>query len=206
MSAAGSTSCAHALSDRSTGHRSSGEAPRLVGMTARLRLIEQSDAARLARLRTRDRDCLAPFEPIRPDAFFTADGQGDAIKALLEGHAAGRTVPMVVLDDAGDVVGQVALNSIIRGAFQSASIAYWIAQDRAGQGLATAAVRELVELAFGELRLHRVQAEVLPHNRASLRVLEKTGFVQYGLAPAYLHLAGRWQEHALLQLVDDDWD
>lgn len=135
-------------------------------MAAALRLIEPADAGPLTQLLARNRKYLAPFEPVRPDAFYTTAGQSERIGDLLAAHALGSALPMVVLDGDHEAVGQIALNSIIRGAFQSASIAYWISQDRAGEGLATAAVRQLVDIAFGELHLHRVQAEVLPHNRA----------------------------------------
>ncbi len=68
-------------------------------------------------------------------------------------------------------------------------------------GLATAAVREIVAVAFGELGLHRVQAGTLPHNAGSQRVLERNGFARIGVAPAYLSIAGRWQDHVLFQVV-----
>ena len=70
-----------------------------------------------------------------------------------------------------------------------------------GRGVATAAVGQALQIAFGELGLHRVQAEILPHNHASRRVLEHHGFQRYGLAPQYLRIAGRWQDHELWQLL-----
>jgi len=70
------------------------------------------------------------------------------------------------------------------------------------RGLASAAVRHIIQVAFGELGLHRIQAETLPHNVRSQRVLERTGFTRFGMAPAYLRIAGRWQDHIMWQLVD----
>ena len=71
-----------------------------------------------------------------------------------------------------------------------------------GRGLATAAVRDIVGVAFDDLGLHRVQAGTLRDNLRSQRVLERTGFVRFGLAEAYLRIAGRWQDHVLFQLVN----
>ena len=68
-------------------------------------------------------------------------------------------------------------------------------------GLATAAVHDIIRVAFEELGLHRIQAGTLLHNVRSQRVLERTGFVRYGVAPAYLKIAGEWQDHALYQVV-----
>jgi len=71
-----------------------------------------------------------------------------------------------------------------------------------GRGLGTAAVREIVDLAFGPLGLHRVEAGTLRHNIGSQRVLERNGFVRFGTAPAYLKIAGSWQDHVLYQAVN----
>ena len=57
-------------------------------------------------------------------------------------------------------------------------------------------------MAFGELGLHRIQAETLLHNIRSQRVLERGGFVRIGMAPAYLNIAGTWQDHILYQVVN----
>jgi len=62
----------------------------------------------------------------------------------------------------------------------------------------------MVRLAFGELGLHRVEAGTLRHNVRSQRVLERNGFVQFGVAPAYLNIAGAWQDHILYQVVKPD--
>jgi ribosomal-protein-alanine N-acetyltransferase len=57
-------------------------------------------------------------------------------------------------------------------------------------------------VAFDELRLHRIQAETLPHNVRSQRVLERNGFARIGLAPEYLSIGGRWQDHIMYQLLN----
>jgi ribosomal-protein-alanine N-acetyltransferase len=56
--------------------------------------------------------------------------------------------------------------------------------------------------AFGELGLHRVEAATLVHDAASQRVLGHTGSTRYGLAPGYLRIAGRWQDHVPFRLLD----
>jgi ribosomal-protein-alanine N-acetyltransferase len=113
-------------------------------------------------------------------------------------------VPFVILDDDGSVAGRLTLSGIVRGAFQSCSMGYWLSEDRTGRGLATEAVRSAVSFAFAELGLHRVQAETLPANDASQRVLMRVGFERYGLAPGYLKIAGRWQDHVMFQRLNED--
>ncbi|HUZ88604.1 MAG TPA: GNAT family protein, partial [Candidatus Acidoferrales bacterium] len=70
-----------------------------------------------------------------------------------------------------------------------------------GRGLATAAVRNLVQIAFEEWGLHRIEAGTLLDNVRSQRVLERNGFVRFGVARGYLLIAARWQDHALYELL-----
>lgn len=87
---------------------------------------------------------------------------------------------------------------------QAASLGYWMGAPYSGRGLMTDAVRAAVQFAFGTLRLHRLEAACLPGNTASARVLEKAGFRLEGRARQYLKIDGRWQDHDLFALVDDD--
>ena len=80
---------------------------------------------------------------------------------------------------------------------------YWVDRERNGRGLASDAVAAMLDLAFGPLRLHRVQAETLRHNVRSQRVLIKNGFDHIGTAPAYMRIAGEWQDHDLFQKLAD---
>ena len=167
-----------------------------------IRLVAVDDAPLLAGLLSANREFLAPWQPTREEGFFTTNGQRDAIDNVLIEHERGITVPKVILDE-GRVVGRVTLTNIVRGPFQSCNVGYWVDAAHNGRGLATTAVREIVDLAFRRLGLHRVEAATLPHNISSQRVLEQNGFIRFGTAPAYLKIAGSWQEHVLYQAVNN---
>jgi ribosomal-protein-alanine N-acetyltransferase len=166
------------------------------------RLITLADAAVLAELVRASREFLAPWEPLRGEDYFTEAGQRADIETALERHKIGNALPSVILDHTGAVVGRITLNGIVRGAFQSCSVGYWLNAAAVGRGLATAALRETIALAFGELGLHRIQAETLLSNVASQRVLDRNGFVRIGMAPTYLKIAGQWQDFILYQLIN----
>jgi ribosomal-protein-alanine N-acetyltransferase len=170
----------------------------------RIRLLTPDDATALSALRLRSRAHLAPWEPIRPVSHDTVDGQRADISAGLAQHARGEQVPLAILDDDGSVAGRITLRGIVRGAFESCAMGYWLAEDRTGRGLATSAVDAAVAFAFADLGLHRVQAETLVRNAASQRVLARAGFTRYGLAPRYLRIAGEWQDHVMFQRLADD--
>jgi ribosomal-protein-alanine N-acetyltransferase len=92
----------------------------------------------------------------------------------------------------------------VRGPLQSGDLGYWLSEADNGRGLVTAAVREMLGIAFGQLGLHRVQAGTMTANERSQRVLERAGFVRYGVAPRYLKIAGRWEDHILYQILSPD--
>lgn len=168
------------------------------------RLLSIDDVAALTRLLVRNREFLAPWDAKRGEDFFTEEGQSRVVAEAVAAHEAGTMLPLAILDADGALAGRLNLNGITRGAFQSTAMGYWVAEDRNGQGLATKAVAEAVDVAFGELGLHRVQAETLLHNAASQRVLRSNGFTPYGVAPDYLMIAGRWQDHILFQRLDNE--
>ena len=171
---------------------------------SRTRLIAAADGPVLAAILVRNREFLARWEPVRPEDYFTESGQAGVIAEALARHADGAVLPHVILDDGGEVVGRINLNNVVRGAFQSGSLGYWLDAAAGGRGYATGAVAEVVELAFGRLGLHRVEAGTLPENTRSQAVLLRNGFVRFGYAPRYLQIAGRYRDHVLYQRLADD--
>ncbi|MHB8394592.1 MAG: GNAT family N-acetyltransferase [Candidatus Dormibacteria bacterium] len=141
-----------------------------------------------------NREHLSRWDPLRPDSYFTAAGQADVGSRVQQAVNEGREYVAGIL--AGErLVGRIALTGIERGVFQSCHLGYWVARDQGGRGYATQAVSAVVQVAFGRLKLHRVEAAVMPPNRASLRVLEKCHFRREGLAGAYLKIQGQWEDH-----------
>lgn len=163
-----------------------------------------ADAPVLAEVIRRNRTFLDPWEPVRDESYFTDDGQVRLAEAAMDALAAGLTHPRVILDDDGRVVGRINLNNIVRGPFQSASVGYWLAEEAGGRGLTTQAVAELVEFAFTEFGLHRLEAGTIPENLRSQAVLRKAGFVRFGYAERYLQIGGRYRDHILFQRLADD--
>ena len=175
------------------------------GATA-IRPVRPEDAEVLAALRIANRAHLEPWEPVRPDTFFTVAGQALAIAGALAEWKAGARYAFMVCDatDRDRPVGNVTIANVVRGAWRSATLGYWIAEADCGRGHATAATQLAVAFAFAHAGLHRVQAAVLPRNGASARVLAKAGFRREGHALRYLEIAGRWEDHDLFAVTAED--
>ncbi|MGW0550947.1 GNAT family N-acetyltransferase [Streptomyces altiplanensis] len=174
--------------------------PRPLADNAVLRPATPDDAAPLAEALARSRAYMRPWEPDRPEAFYTPEGQAGRLAARLAEMAEGRAVPWVLTEGAA-VIGGLTLSHIVLGPFRSASLGYWTDVTRTGRGLATAAVAEVCRAARDDLGLHRVEAGTVLDNAASQRVLAKNGFEEIGIAPEYLHINGEWRDHRLFQRI-----
>ncbi|SCW87408.1 ribosomal-protein-alanine N-acetyltransferase [Paenibacillus tianmuensis] len=170
-----------------------------------LRHLERKDAGALFDLKLRNRDFYQPFEPIRDESHFTLEGQEKEIANGIQGALNDQSyIYGIFLKETDEIVGRIALTGIARGPFQNANLGYYIDRKHNGRGYATTAVSLCVKIAFNEFDLHRVQAGVMPRNLPSIRVLEKAGFRNEGLAKKYLKINGTWEDHALFAITADD--
>lgn len=167
--------------------------------TVTIALATEDDASALADAYRRNRGYLQPWEPIRPDSFYTADGQRELLLSAVREREAGRSL-VWLLSDGEQVVGRIALSDVVRGAFQNGNLGYWVAQDYQGRGLATAAVQH-ASRAAATMGLHRLAAGTLLGNAGSQAVLARCGFTEIGVAEKYLLINGEWQDHLLFQRI-----
>jgi ribosomal-protein-alanine N-acetyltransferase len=104
----------------------------------------------------------------------------------------------------GELVGVINVSEIVRGAFRSAYLGYYVFAPHEGQGLMAEGLRLVIADAFRRLRLHRLEANVQPGNRASLRIIRGLGFRREGFSPRYLKIGGRWRDHERWALLADE--
>jgi ribosomal-protein-alanine N-acetyltransferase len=140
-----------------------------------LQLLRPDHAPALLVFERENRAYFAASIPDRGDEFFAEFDTRHA--QLLAQQAAGADYFHLLVAENGEVVGRVNLVEVADG---SAELGYRIAQKAAGQGLATAAVRKMCEIAATRYGLTRLRARVTLDNPASRKVLEHNGFVACG--------------------------
>lgn len=145
----------------------------------------------------RNREFLRPFDPAREDGFFTPEHQREVLRSEMLAREAGIACRFYIrpMDAPEKIIGTIGLNNIIRGAFHSCHLGYKLDEAYTGRGYMTMAVGMVADYAFRELKLHRIEANVMPRNKASLRVVEKNGFENEGLSKFYLNINGIWEDH-----------
>ena len=179
--------------------------PAIEGEGVFLRQPQMSDHPEWAALRERSRSFLEPWEPIWPADDLTRSAFRRRLKRYAEDQRTDQAYSFFIFRTDGNIlVGGVTLSNIRRGVAQTGSIGYWMGAPYARRGLMSRALRVLIPFSFVNLRLHRLEAACISTNVASIRLLEKSGFLREGYARQYLCINGMWQDHLLYARLNDD--
>lgn len=171
-----------------------------------LRPYRRSDAAAWSAVRRANEEWLAHWEPASGTRWWDANspaGFRELVRQLRKAAAAGATWPFAVCYD-GKIVGGMTVGNIVRRAFCSAHVGYWIDKGHAGRGIMPTALALVCDHAFSRGGLHRIEVNVQPHNTASRRVVEKLGFRREAMYKAYLYIDGQWRDHVGYGMTVED--
>lgn len=153
----------------------------------------------------KNRTFLEAFEPAREDVFFTAEYQRRLLAAQQQAWMGRKGFRFRIMEKGAPdvVIGEIALNEIVMGAFCSCFLGYKLDEEHRNRGYMTEAVNRVVRFAFEEAGLHRIEGNVMPRNRASIAVLEKCGFVREGISRNYLKINGVWEDHVHYVILNE---
>jgi [ribosomal protein S5]-alanine N-acetyltransferase len=164
------------------------------------------DASGWSALRMANEAWLSPWEPTSSQSWaarHSAASWPSALSSLRRLARAGALLPFIVTWDE-ELVGQVTVNNIVRGALRSAQVGYWVDRGHAGRGIITTAVALVTDHCFGPVGLHRVEVDIRPENAPSRRVVQKLGFREEGYLVRYLDIDGAWRDHLTYALTVED--
>jgi ribosomal-protein-alanine N-acetyltransferase len=181
---------------------------RLYGRRIMLRPLAANDFRSWSEVRRHNAEWLTVWEPSRPihqpdpvvdrNAFAARCQQRDRDRGLGTAYQFG-----LFVDD--QVVGEVNLNNVIRGAMQSGTIGYWVDRRHAGNAYVAEAVVVVLQFAFEQLQLHRIEICIVPRNQRSHRIMEKLRIRDEGIAERYLEINGTWEDHVRYGITVEEW-
>jgi ribosomal-protein-alanine N-acetyltransferase len=107
-------------------------------------------------------------------------------------------------NDTRALVGVVELQDIFMGDFKNAYLIYYTFEGHQRHGFMTYAVHEVIRIAFSNLKLHRLEANIQPENKASKKLAKRCGFHKEGYSPKFLKKGGRWCDHERWALLNSN--
>ncbi|MDF2610668.1 MAG: Ribosomal-protein-alanine N-acetyltransferase [Lachnospiraceae bacterium] len=180
-----------------------------------LKTIDESDGEKVLDYYLRNKDFLAEWEPIRTNEFYQLSFHTEHLVADQKEMDAGNYLRLWIFkkDNPEKIIGALAFSNIVRGCFFSCNLGYNLDEMEINQGYMTEAVQKGIEIIFGEYEMHRIEygmhrieANIMPKNARSLRMIEKLGFYQEGLAYNYLKINGRWEDHIHMVLRNKEME
>lgn len=170
-----------------------------------LKILDNSYAELVIDYYLRNKSFLEEWEAVKREEFYTKQYQEEQLGEELSNIENKRSFRLWVFkkDDDNRIIGSVGFNNIVRGAFLSCHLGYKLDKEEVNKGYITEAIQKGIEIMFNEFGLHRIEANIMPKNKRSLRVVEKLRFYNEGLAYKYLKINGKWEDHIHMVLLND---
>ncbi len=169
-----------------------------------LRYIEADDREAYIELRRSSREHLEQWEPAAVPGFDPFGPLFFERQLANTKTDSGEKFVIVRMDD-GALVGHMTIGGIIRGAGQMCHLGYWLGQCFTGQGYMREAIGLTLNHCFDRMRLHRVEANIQPHNVRSIAAVQANGFRYEGLAKGLVQIAGEWRDHLRWAITAEEW-
>jgi [ribosomal protein S5]-alanine N-acetyltransferase len=168
----------------------------------KLRIAKMRDSKALEKIILGNREWLRPWEATNPNAPNSFDIRAQ-LRGLIRQLDDQSGIPFVI-EVQGVVQGQLNVANILYGSVSSAVLGYWVSPEVAGRGVTPISVALVTDYLMSQVGLHRVEIDIRPENKASLRVIEKLGFRYEGLKQRYIHINGDWRDHYVFAITREE--
>lgn len=176
---------------------------RLVTERLTLRFPSVEMGGPLLAYRQHNRDHLRPWEPERPNEFYTIEAVEAQLRAMRRQTEEQSALYWLIHPrDSEEIIGECSFTNIIRGPFQACHLGFSLGGEYEGNGLMHEALAAAISDIFDVHKLHRIMANYQPHNHRSEKLLGRLGFDREGLARKYLKINGQWTDHMLTSLIN----
>ncbi|WP_271812722.1 GNAT family N-acetyltransferase [Clostridium beijerinckii] len=174
----------------------------LKGENIILRNLTPSNAKEMLDYYKRNKNYLAPFEPSRDSDFYTVETQRKLLNKSYKEFLNGTSVDLGIFKEE-KLIGKIKLSRIIYGSLKNGILGYSIDENEQGNGYMQESVKLLLNYAFKECGLHRIEASALINNKKSKNVLIKCGFRLIGVNEKYLLINGKWEDHETYYILEE---
>lgn len=153
----------------------------------------------------KNKDAFEAVEPARIPNFYTEKFHYSNLSQEYNEFVHGHYLRLYLFEkrDPNVIIGSICFNGFKRSCFQTCVLGYKVGGEYQNQGYITEALQYSIRnIIFNEFKMHRIEALVLPDNKASICVLEKCGFVLEGICRDYAKLDNVWRDHLRYSVLE----
>lgn len=154
---------------------------------------------------TRNKEFFRPWTPAWSEDYFTVEKQRQLLKKNYNGFESEKEIRFFIFlkSNSDRIIDDIGFRNIVKGPFLSCHMGYKMDQKETRKGYMQEALREALRYVFDTVQLHRIEANIIPGNKPSIRLIEKLGFHNEGLSKKYLRINGKWEDHFHFVLLND---
>jgi [ribosomal protein S5]-alanine N-acetyltransferase len=175
----------------------------LKGSRVELRVLTPENSKELLEYYERNRQHLKQYEPLRDESFYTLEVQRRDLTENYRQFLNGSSFNLGIFKD-DKFIGKIRISNIVIGVFKNAFVGYSMDKDEQGKGYMKEALGIVLNYAFNDLDLHRIEATTLVDNVKSQAVLLACGFKEIGISEKYLFINGKWRDHKIFYKVNSE--
>ena len=152
----------------------------------------------------RNKNHFEKWDPIREEEYYSNKGQLLRIEKYLNGND---QVKFYIFKKrkTSKIIGEIGLSNISRGVFQNCNIGYKLDREEVGKGYMQESITAVEKFVFEKLKLHRIEANIIPRNERSIKLVERLGYRKEGLSKGLLKINGEWEDHYRYALLKDEF-
>jgi ribosomal-protein-alanine N-acetyltransferase len=172
----------------------------------RLAVLKRSCSKMVTEYLVRNREFHKKWSQTHSESYFTERTQKEYLRYDSNEYTHGRLVPLYIFrkDEPGKILGRVTFFNFAYGGMMSCAVGYHMDQEETGKGYMTEALTEACRMIMDVMKIHRVEAFILPNNERSLALIRRCGFIHEGRRFSYMHINGRWEDHEAFCLLADE--
>lgn len=176
----------------------------LVTDTFILKTISIADTPLLLTYYVTNQSHFESWSPVPDQNFYSIEFQKKKLQFDEDSMLSGRALRLWIFkkDNHTKIIGDISFTNIIRGPFQSCNLGYKTDINHLRQGVMFESLQMAIKYVFSEIKLHRIEANIIPINTPSMQLVKKLGFIEEGYAKEYLLINGRWEDHIRFALIN----
>ena len=154
----------------------------------------------------RNRAFHKPFSQRQNERYYTVSEQKLYLRSDLRQYRQNTLVGFWITlpDDPSRIIGRLSFYSMVGGCMNTSYVGYHLDEKEQGKGYMREALLAGCDFMFKYFKLHRIEADILPTNSRSIKVVTECGFTKMGYNVKFMKIDGRYQDHEMFVKLNSD--